>query len=300
MNIWASYCNPDYYNMYFSFLKAKGINPEEVEKLKSQYCAYLQRIKQSCFASELQEITTREEFANKINEIFNVKWEGKIAYSSMPSHYLRYLDFLDTIQALHQDFINENEKNRLINTDFDIPIPQLSHYEEEYMVEGKLVALANPQLLHILKEYIETRGITPKKLTLICKDFYEGLLPDMDSDDYAELIKMLWSRTRQVKKGGRRNKILITFPDGESGEYLVLDGTLRVIEYYGFDDVLKLKTQLRGANLIVKYVPFGLEKIYREIGSAQYIRFDGNYKDYLNALRAINIHFGSKLKIELT
>lgn len=300
MNIWEAYCKPEYYNIYFAVLKAKGIKAEEVETIKAHYTAYIQRLKNTRFASDLKKITTREEFLDKLNEIFHIKWVNKVMYQEMPHHYERYLYFLDTIQALHNDFFNDNEKRRLINPNFDIPIQKLTSYETEYLVDGKLVALANPQLIYILREYIDSTGIKPDRLTLVCKDFYEGHFPDMGSEDYLKLLNMLWSPSRQVRRGGCRNKIQIIFPDGCVEQFAIIEAALQVVNFYGFDEIFQIKPQMRDAPFLVKHIPYGQEKNYREINSAQYIRISGNYKDFLNILRYINIHFGRKLKIDLS
>jgi hypothetical protein len=299
MNIWEAYCKPEYYNIYFAFLKAKGIKAEEVETIKSHYTAYIQRIKNTSFASDLKKITSRVDFINKLKDIFFVKWADRILHKEMPDHYLRYIDFLDTIQALHNDYIDEDEKRRLIYPNFDIPIIELSPYEKEYMVDGKLVALANPQLIYILRRYIEYAAMNPDRLTLVCRNFYGDLLPKMESEDYQKLIKMLWSSSRQVRRGGGRNKIKITYPDGHTAQLGISEAILQVIEFYGFDEICKFKPQMRGNDFLVKRIPYGQENNYREIHNDYYVRVDGNYKDNLNMLRLINIHYGRKLVIDL-
>lgn len=299
MNIWEAYCKPEYYNIYFAFLKAKGVKAEEVGKIKAHYTAYIQRLKSTCFASDLKKINTREEFIDKLKDIFYVKWADRILYKEMPAHYLHYIDFLDTIQALYNDFINDDEKRRLINPNVDIPIVELTPYENEYTIDGKLVALANPQLVYILKEYIESTGMSPDRLTLVCRDFYEGHFPNMESEDFHKLLKMLWSTSRHVRRGGGRNKIQITFPDGHVEKFGIFEAILQVIEYYGFENILKFRPQMRGNSFLVKHMPFGKEHHYREIGCAQYVLVDGNYKDNLTILRLINIHCGKKLKVDL-
>ena len=299
MNIWKAYCTPGYYNVYFQFLKAKGMKAKEAEGLKEQFTAYIQRLKESCFKMDLEKITTREEFLAKLDEIFNVKWEGHIKYHSMPHHYMRYLDFLDTMQVLHKDFINEDEKRRLIDPNFDVPLAKLTKYEEEYMVDGKLVALANPQLIYILKDFIDNSEMNPHRLTLVCEDFYGDLLPAMEAEDYRKLLEMHWYSSRRVRRGGQRNKIQLTFPDGRVEQYSISDAVVQVVSFYGFEECFKFKPQIRGNSVLVKYIPFGQEKFYREMGPSQYFRFDGNYRDFYNVLQMINMHFGKKLKIEL-
>ena len=299
MNIWEAYCKPELYNIYFVFLKAKGFKTEEIQTLKTQYVAYIQRMKSTRFASDLKKIVSREEFLLKLKEIFYEKWSGKLQYKKMPYHYERYMDFLDTMQVLYNDYINDEEKQRLINPNFDIPIVELTKYEKEYLVDGKLVALTNPQLVHILKEYIETIGMSPGRLTLVCREFYDGLLPNMEPDDYQALLEMLWSPARKVRRGGGRSKIQITFPDGRVEQYSFFNAAQQVISIYGFEETYKLKPQMRGEPFLTRSMPYGKEKMYRELDSGQYMRIDGNYKDYLNILRLINIHFGRKLKVDL-
>jgi hypothetical protein len=166
-------------------------------------------------------------------------------------------------------------------------------------VDGKLVAIANPQLIYILRGYIESAAMNPDRLTLVCQDFYGEHFPKMESEDYQKLIKMLWSSSRQVRRGGGRNKIKITYPDGRTEQLGIFEAVLQVVEFYGFDEIYKFKPQMRGNPFLVKHIPYGQEGNYREIHSAKFVRVDGNYKDNLSILRLINIHYGRKLVIDL-
>ena len=106
MNIWKAYCNPSYYNVYFNILVATGINRETAEELKYQYTVYIQRLKNCRFASDLKKCTTPASFKEKLVEIFTVKWKNKMKFREMPILFENYLTFLDSMQALHNDFIN--------------------------------------------------------------------------------------------------------------------------------------------------------------------------------------------------
>ena len=110
----------------------------------------------------------------------------------------------------------------------------------------------------------------------------------------------MWSPSRKVKKGGGRNKFQITYPDGRVEHYSILEGVTQVINFYGFEAVYEFKPKIRGTNLLVNYVTFGQEKNYKEIGKNQYIRYTADYKDFLNVLRLINMHFDNQLGIELS
>lgn len=299
MNIWEAYCNPAYYNVYFDTLVAKGISRKHVITLKEQYQIYLRRIKDTIFAGQLEQCSTPDTFREKLHEIFYVKWCGKVKYEEMPYHFEAYLSFLDSMQALHNDFINESEKKRLIDPNPEIPINCLTSYEMDYLKDGKLLALMNPQLLSILKEYIEEEKLDTKLAMLICEKFYGDLLPKMELEDYLSLINNLWNSSRNVKKGGKHQKFKIVFPDGHEEILSTTDGMKRVILFYGINEVKNRKAIVRGEPFIVTYIPVGKEKQYEEMLPNTFVCITGNTIDRLKVLKSINIGLGNKLKIEI-
>ena len=299
MNIWDAYCKPAYYNIYFDTLVAKGLSREEAEKLKDRYCKYLQRIKECRFGIELRSINDIDAFHAKLKEMFEVSWKGNLKYEEMPAHYYAYLTFLDSMQALHNDFVSDREKARLIDDDPDIPIANLTFYETDYMVNGKLVALMSPQLLFILKEYIEEEKVNEVKASRICQIFYGDLLPEMKLKDFKELLKYLWSKGRKVKKGGKHNQITIRFPDNRNETLGTLDALKEIVKFYGPENVRSLKSKIRGEDFIVKYVPMGKDKLYDKVDESYFINILGATKDRMNIARFINIHFGNKLVITM-
>ena len=298
MNIWEAYCKPSFYNIYFGTLVAKGMSRESAENLKRQYCTYLQRIKGTRFAKELKLCTTQDELKEKLHEIFYDKWRDNMKYKEMPFHYEAYLGFLDSMQALHNDFISESDKQRLIDPDPEIPIKCLTSYELDYLKDGKLVALMNPQLLSILKEYIEEERLVPRKAMLICETFYGNLLPDMELEDYSALINYLWNASHKVKNVSRRSHFKIIYPDGTEQITSTTDGMKRVILFYGIEEVRSKKFSIRNEDFIVKNIPVGKEAKYEIIEGTAGVCITGDSKDRMNVLRAINISLGNKLKIE--
>ena len=297
MNIWDAYCKHAYYNIYFDTLVAKGMSRERAEKLKEQYCKYLLRIKECKFGIELKSITDVDEFHKKLKEMFEVSWKDKLKFEEMPEHYYAFLTFLDSMQALHNDFVNDKEKARLIDEDPVIPIAQLTSYETDYLIDGKLVALMNPQLLFILKEYIEEEKMNDIKASRVCLTFYGDLLPAMKAKDFKALLKNLWDSGRKVKKGGKRNQICIRFPDNSTKTYGTLDALKEIVKFYGPEKVRNLKREIRGEDFLVKYVPMGKEKMYDQVDSTYSINTLGATKDRMNMARLINIHFGNQLEI---
>lgn len=297
MNIWEAYCNHGYYNIYFDLLVAKGMEKESAENLKSLYCAYIQRIKGTIFAQELQMLDKPAAFLEKLHDIFEVKWKDNLKYKELPEHFYRYMKFLDSMQALHNKFFNEDEKERIVAMASN-GVKELTEYEREYMRSGKLVALMNPGLLSILQELIVQERLAPKRATLICRNFYGNLL-DMSPKEYAALINELWYPSRQIKKGGRHNMMRITYPDGTAEKLTTLDALKKIVLFYGFDEVFKKKTMIRDTAFLVKYVPVGKEEIYERMDESMHILNIGNTKDRMNVARTINIMFGRKLEIGL-
>lgn len=299
MNIWEAYCNKDYYNVYFDILVAKGMKRSDVESVKLHYLNYIQRIKESPVKNMLEECQTTIQFNQSLHKIFDDLWKGYIKYEEVCTHFYQYLFFLDSIQALHRDFISNQDRARLVDVETDIPIQQLTRYEREYMVNGKLVALMNPLLLYYLKDYIEEEGQQPKKSVGMCKNFYGDLLPEMTTIDYLKLLTYLWPTARKVKTGGKKNKFKITFPDGTSKIYPIFEGLKEIVVYYGIDNVFLKGLEIRKEKLIVKYCPWGKEQYYEKVLPGFYVYNGGNTKDRHNACNAINVMFGKKLLIEL-
>ena len=299
MNIWEAYCKPDYYNVYFDVLVAKGMKREDAETLKHQYTVYIQRIKNCRFASDLKKCITPEAFKEKLKDIFTEKWKNNMKFVEMPGVFENYMLFLESIQALYNDFISIEEKHRLINFSQDLPIESLTSYELDYMKDGKLVVLMNPMLLSCLKEFIEVDKLAPAKATSVCRTFYGDLLPEMESKDYVSLLEFWWNKSHTVKKGGKHKQFKICFPDGTEDIYSTTEGMKKIVMYFGFEECLKMKIMIQNNPFIVKYVPKGLEKIYEEIELGKYINLRGQTKDRLNVIRRIIISFNSPLKIEL-
>ena len=297
MNIWEAYCNHGFYNIYFDLLVAKGMEKESAENLKALYFAYLQRIKGTVFAQELQAIDDPDVFLEKLHDIFEVKWKDNLKYKELPPHFYRYMKFLESMEALHNKFFNEAEKER-IETMASKGVKALTEYEREYMRCGKLVALMNPGLLKILHKLIVEEKLAPSKAALVCRKFYGNLL-DMSPKEYAVLINDLWHPSRKIKKGGKHNKIKITFPDGEEKELTTLCALTEIVNFYGFNAVLDKNLQIRKEKFLVKYVNVGKEKIYDSFGERMYINNQGDSKDRIHMARTINIMFGDKLQIEL-
>ena len=220
-------------------------------------------------------------------------------YKEMPFHFLAFLDFLDSIQVIYSDFINDEEKSRLLNFKQISEEKKLSRYELEYMRDNKLLAIMNPNLLHILKHEIEERKIKPSVGGVICKDYYGELLPEMSVLDYSKLVKKIWNTNKKPRGNKKTNFFMITFPDGESKKLSITEAVFKLVSHYSFERIYKLNLQLRKHPFLLNHVPFADKNRYRELNDGRYVNVTGNFKDFYGLLRAVNLMLGNELKIEM-
>lgn len=299
MNIWEAYCESRHYSVYFDIVRRQLDSQRQANKLKSQFQVYLQRIRETSFALELSAINNRLEFKNKLEDIFSNKWAGHIRYDEMPYYFIKYLDFLTSREVIHNDFININEKQQIINLGKEVLDGSLTTYETECMRDGKLFALMNPHLLYHLRTSIIDNRVNPTVAAQICVNFYEDLLPDMTLEDYQNLVKKIWHYGGRVRAAGRNNYLQITFPDQSVQTLSVSDGLKKIIEHYTFEHVRKLGILVRERKLLLNYTPIADKDLYEEIGRNQFIERTGNATDKYNIAMSINRQLGENLQIKL-
>lgn len=306
MKIWEAYTSPDYYHIYFDILVAKGFKKSEAIEHKEHFRYYINaRIKKAPFINKrLESCTTKQEIIEVFDDLFNNLWRDHFKYPEVQKHFYLYLDFLDSVQALLGKFFNEEEKNRLIGTKQDMPLKELTKYENEFLVNGKLVALMNPHLLYYLKSFVEDRNYSSKLAAKICCNFYGDLLPNMEISDYAKLIDFLWPRkaknsegkySKTVRKGKMKKKIMITYPDGHSETFLQREGFIEFVKFYDFKLVLKKNLKIEGEKLLLTRIG-ELEQKYQKVGEAMYIYIRGGLRERDGIMRTLNAMMGRKLK----
>ena len=229
--------------------------------------------------------------------MFNNTWKNHFKYPEIQKHFYFYLDFLDSIQALHGDFFNEEEKKRLIGTKQDFPLKKLTKYENDFIINGKLVALMNPHLLYYLKGYVEDRNYSSIQAAKICQNFYGDLLPNMDLSDYTKLINYLWPNKKSARKGKIQKKLKIIYPDGSSEILPQREGFIKYIGFYGFKEVLKKNLKIKGEQLLLTRIG-ELEQNYQKVDDGMYIYIRGGQKERTGVMKVINAMMGRKLKFD--
>lgn len=308
MRIWEAYTSPDYYQIYFDILVALGNSRSTIENDKDHFRYYINsRIKDAPLVRRsLESCTTKQEIIEVFDDLFNNTWKDHFKYPEIQKHFYIYLDFLDSIQALHGDFFNEEEKKRLIGTKQDFPLKILTKYENGFIVNGKLVALMNPHLLYYLKGYVEERNYSSIQAAKICQNFYGDLLPNMELSDYSKLISYLWPKKtkdnkgkyrKSARKGKIQKKLKIIYPDGGSEIIPQREGFIKFIEYYDFKAVLKKNLKIMGEQLLLTHIG-ELEQNYQKVDDGIYIYIRGGQKERAGVMKIINAMMGRKLKFE--
>ena len=77
------------------------------------------------------------------------------------------------------------------------------------------------------------------------------------------------------------------------------DALIKIIKFYGVEEVRSKKIQIRNYDLILRSVTKDKEKIYEHVDENFYLYLNGDLKDRLNVVNRINLSFNKQLKIEL-
>lgn len=298
LTIWDAFCQPNWRNGYRRMLKAKGYSQSKIETIMYQFGVYVSRIKASPLAQKLATIDSRKDFSIQLSIIFNNLWKDNIKdnYREIPDHLLTYLnEYLDCAQAIHGEFFNDEEEAMFGK--YNALQSELTKYEIDYIKDGSLQALMNPQLLNLLRISMDKQDCSFRKLPSICYNYYAITLPDMKPADFRTLIKDVWSAKGRVSTGTRNKAIAITYPDDRVEIYDSLNALIAIVNYYGFENVLAKHPFIRKRDLLKRYVVSSVE--YDLINDSQYICNLGNLTDRRNIANAINVLFNRKLKIDL-
>lgn len=296
MNIWKAYCTAKYYNYFFCILARKLNNTNKAYELKKQYQTYLTRIRGTILDKDLAKITNPNEFRIKLNDIFENKWTGHFQYNEMPAIYYSYLDFLECIEIIYEEYINDDWRERVKQAQKLLNNQELSKYETDYIINGKLIALMNPYILFSLKRDIQNFNL--QSCADICKDYYGDLIPSMTTADYLELIQLIWRPNRNLQGNRRRDRIKITYPSGEEQLLNGFDAVKAIIDYYSFERVLSRKILVRKFPLLIIQSLEPDKNRYKHLDGNRYINYTGNMTDHLKTANRINTDLGRELKIE--
>lgn len=278
---------------YAKFLLKAGVLPTEVERL----CQALKRLFNSNLISLHRKVflahDSLEDYHDAVVEFFNLddvvefkeKW-GNI----FPAVFSSYIGFLQHSQISEYEEPEENEEDEDIEDEIEEEVSEDSSeeqanfakdwekaYEDEH---GNLTKLMNPELLKLLRPYLDTDYPSLPPCYNIIGDFYAGRYPKMQLKDWGRLFNGIeWDKCNEdgiipeeVKTGKKKSHILrVTFPDGFVIEDRNVSKTFaKAIEMCTPDLVKELNIVLAGVDLVS-------DKVSEQYGRAQHQINDGSY-----------------------
>lgn len=278
---------------YAKFLLKAGVLPSEVERL----CQALKRLFNSNLISLHRKVflahDSLEDYHDAVVEFFNLddvvefkeKW-GNI----FPAVFSSYIGFLQHSQISEYEEPEENEEDEDIEDEIEEDISEdgsdeqvnfAKDWEKAYEDEhGNLTKLMNPELLKMLRPYLDTDYPSLPPCYNIIGDFYAGRYPKMQLKDWGRLFNGIeWDKCNEdgiipeeIKTGKKKSHILrVTFPDGFVIEDRNVSKTFaKTIEMCTPDLVKELNIVLAGVDLVS-------DKVSEQYGRAQHQINDGSY-----------------------
>ena len=278
---------------YAKFLLKAGVLPTEVERL----CQALKRLFNSNLISLHRKVflahDSLEDYHDAVVEFFNLddvvefkeKW-GNI----FPAVFSSYIGFLQHSQISEYEEPEENEEDEDIEDEIEEDISEdgsdeqvnfAKDWEKAYEDEhGNLTKLMNPELLKMLRPYLDTDYPSLPPCYNIIGDFYAGRYPKMQLKDWGRLFNGIeWDKCNEdgiipeeIKTGKKKSHILrVTFPDGFVIEDRNVSKTFaKTIEMCTPDLVKELNIVLAGVDLVS-------DKVSEQYGRAQHQINDGSY-----------------------
>ena len=278
---------------YAKFLLKAGVLPTEVERL----CQALKRLFNSNLISLHRKVflahDSLEDYHDAIVEFFNLddvvefkeKW-GNI----FPAVFSSYIGFLQHSQISEYEEREENEEDEDIEDEIEEDVSEdgsdeqvnfAKDWEKAYEDEhGNLTKLMNPELLKMLRPYLDTDYPSLPPCYNIIGDFYAGRYPKMQLKDWGRLFNGIeWDKCNEdgiipeeIKTGKKKSHILrVTFPDGFVIEDRNVSKTfVKTIEMCTPDLVKELNIVLAGVDLVS-------DKVSEQYGRAQHQINDGSY-----------------------
>ena len=278
---------------YAKFLLKAGVLPTEVERL----CQALKRLFNSNLISLHRKVflahDSLEDYHDALVEFFNLddvvefkeKW-GNI----FPAVFSSYIGFLQHSQISEYEEPEENEEDEDIEDEIEEEVSEdgsdeqvnfAKDWEKAYEDEhGNLTKLMNPELLKMLRPYLDTDYPSLPPCYNIIGDFYAGRFPKMQLKDWGRLFNGIeWDKCNEdgiipeeIKTGKKKSHILrVTFPDGFVIEDRNVSKTFaKTIEMCTPDLVKELNIVLAGVDLVS-------DKVSEQYGRAQHQINDGSY-----------------------
>ena len=307
---------------YAKFLLKAGVLSSEVERL----CQAVKRLINSNLISLHRKVflahDSLSEYQDAAVEFFNLddvnefkeKW-GNV----YPVAFTAYIGFLQKLQEdmaygeiPEQQEIEEDEQQE-IETETthneeqnDSPKDWESAYED---VHGNLTKLMNPELLKLLRPYLDTEYPSQSACYNIIGDFYAGRYPKMQLKDWGKLLNNIeWSKCNEdgvipeevrVTKQSRQ-KICVQYPDGHiSNHSKVMQTLVDVVIFAGPERVRDLNIIICNDNLVTSNLNPIYMNSYKDVGNGLYVNTCSDTKKKYAQIMEINEGLDLGLIVEI-
>lgn len=303
MTIWEAYCDIKLRNIFkHEYLTAQGYTPSKAQDIMTKYKNYIDRFNGIPDIIEIRQIESVADMMEKLDFIFNNKWQNHIkdSYRILPDIFRQYGLFLKA------------ENTRQIRTFIADVIPNvteikdknfgITEYEKPYIKEGKLTIISNPNLIVLLKDCVNSNLLATSDCINVVHTFYNQSFPLMSDHDWQKLIEKLFDKDKKKessKTGAKKTKIHLVM---NSIVDVVVQSSVAlnlVCNYIGKEKISKLKIELKGMSLVTRNVPFGKEKFYCPIEDGWFLNVIGDTKDKVKIIRFLGMYFHIDIKTEI-
>lgn len=269
---------------------------------------------------------TLEEYRNAVNEFLSLD-EIKQLDAEMDNTFSyalpAYIDFL-IVEYSESEEISGNggeelpepteEELRLTPEDANSAEADEIDYETPFTdAHGILTCIANPTLIDLLREDLDSEYPRPMSAYATVEDFYGDLFPNMEMFHWQSLFKKIdWNNPYPTldsihmlseRKSSVRQKIRIVLDDGrEICEKRVVNTLIEVIKYAGVDNVRALNITMGkngGSPLIDTVVNPKYANAFKELGNGVYANTCSDTVTKYSQIQKINTALGLNMQISL-
>lgn len=317
--------NTSHLDEFARFLAQKSYDENAV---KTYVLAIRQLISESIISSNRRiflACDTIEEYKDAVqkflalDEIKDRDANNENVYSHAMSVYVEFLieKYGETLESdsteEDPDDFTEEDADEIIE-DAEEDTQQDIDYETPFIDDkGNLTVIANPVLIGMLREDLDSEYPRQMAAYATIEDFYGNRFPNMEMCQWQALFnKINWSNpytslaetpVSEVRKRSARQKIQVTFPDGKIVcENQVVKTLLAVINYAGVDKVYELGITMgknAGGPLIDDTVNQKYANAFKPLEGGLYANTCSDTPTKLSQIKQIDEALNLGLKIEI-
>lgn len=302
---------------YAKFLLKTGVTPSDVER----HCQAVKRLISSNLISLHRKVflahDTLNEYQDAAVEFFNLDDvnEFKKQWGNLyPDTFTAYINFLQKRQenTVGVELPQEDEK---VDVEIEPTLDEeqsdfIKNWETAYEDDnGNLTKLMNPELLKLLRPYLDTEYPSQSACYNIIEDFYAGRYPQMELKDWGKLLNTIeWSKCdeygiipEEVQVGRpSRQKIYVQFPDGHiSNHSKVMQTLVDVVIFAGPEKVRDLNIIICNDNLVTSNLNPTYMNSYKYVGDGLYVNTCSDTKRKYAQILEINDRLNLSLIIKV-